>query len=328
MLPGFTPFIASTAVALRPQDVFATSIYTANGSSQTINNGIDIAGQGGLVWLKRRQVVDDHYWYDTVRGLSGANGYLSSNSTAAQQAYDQISSFNSNGFTDIGWVNGTLLASWSFRRAAKFFDVVAYTGNGTAGRKLSHGLGVAPGMIFVKKISGADAWFVHHRSLGATQVMNLNATDEAGPNSQIWNDTAPDAAEFTLGFNSGVNQSGANYIAYLFAHDTAADGLVQCGSYTGNGTTPGPLVNLGWQPQWLMFKQSSSGGNDWTIVDSQRATSNPREAALFANRNSVENNGSFAALDFLSNGFRPQTSDQNTNGLGETYIYIAIREPV
>lgn len=33
-------------------DVFSAYTYTGNGSTQTINNGIDLAGKGGLVGLR------------------------------------------------------------------------------------------------------------------------------------------------------------------------------------------------------------------------------------------------------------------------------------
>ena len=33
-------------------DVVSSYLYTGNGSTQTITNGIDLAGEGGLVWLK------------------------------------------------------------------------------------------------------------------------------------------------------------------------------------------------------------------------------------------------------------------------------------
>jgi len=36
------------------EDVFSTSLYTGTGTTQTITNGIDLSGKGGLVWLKTR----------------------------------------------------------------------------------------------------------------------------------------------------------------------------------------------------------------------------------------------------------------------------------
>ena len=37
------------------EDVFSTHLYTGNGSNGlAIDNGIDLAGEGGLVWMKGR----------------------------------------------------------------------------------------------------------------------------------------------------------------------------------------------------------------------------------------------------------------------------------
>jgi hypothetical protein len=48
---------AAGGEALAIEDVFSTYLYTGNGSTQTITNGIDLAGEGGLVWIKRRDIV-------------------------------------------------------------------------------------------------------------------------------------------------------------------------------------------------------------------------------------------------------------------------------
>jgi hypothetical protein len=205
-------------------DVFSTYLYTGNGSTQTINNGIDLAGKGGMVWFKGRSLTLNHGFYDTNRG---ATFYLASNTTAAQTTVSTgLTSFNSNGF-DIGAVsklnnNGAPFTSWTFRKAPKFFDVVTYTGNGVTGRQIAHSLGQEVGMIVVKKTSGADNWAVYHRSLGGTKGLYLNLTN-AEDVTALWNSTNPTASEFTVGTNTLVNASGATYVAYLFAHDPSAD---------------------------------------------------------------------------------------------------------
>ena len=33
-------------------DVFSTYVYTGNGGSNTINSGLDMSGEGGLLWIK------------------------------------------------------------------------------------------------------------------------------------------------------------------------------------------------------------------------------------------------------------------------------------
>ena len=58
------------APAVYIEDVFSTWLYTGNGTTQTITNGIDLAGKGGLVWLKGRSAVSDNNLFDTLRGIS------------------------------------------------------------------------------------------------------------------------------------------------------------------------------------------------------------------------------------------------------------------
>ena len=43
------------------EDVFSTFLYTGDGTSRSINNGIDLAGKGGLVWIKARAFGDGGY---------------------------------------------------------------------------------------------------------------------------------------------------------------------------------------------------------------------------------------------------------------------------
>ena len=124
--------------------LFSTHLYDGNGGTQTITNNINLSGKGGLVWTKRRDsnTNGDHTLYDTERG-TGTGGRLRSNNN--QQAYsptDAVTAFNNNGFS-IGAdasinTNSAEYVSWTFRKQPKFFDIVTYTGNGTAGRTISH----------------------------------------------------------------------------------------------------------------------------------------------------------------------------------------------
>jgi hypothetical protein len=108
------------------EDVFSTWLYTGNSSTQTITSGIDLAGKGGLVWLKARGDTYSHYLYDTTRPVNYALISNATNGSSLQS--DSLTAFNSNGFT-LGaraTVNfsGTTFASWTFREQPKFFDVV------------------------------------------------------------------------------------------------------------------------------------------------------------------------------------------------------------
>ena len=313
-------------------DVFSTYLYTGNGSTQTITNGIDLAGKGGLVWTKRRDTgitppnnANDHLFFDTLRGQN----VISSNTTSAQ--YDQGAGFTplSTGFSlstsasSAPNATGASLVSWTFRKAAKFFDVVTYTGNGVAGRQIAHSLGVAPGMIIVKKTNSTGQWCVYHRGLtSAAYTIFLNLTDSQTSDNAVWNSTAPTSSVFTVGDSTGVNNSGDTYVAYLFAHDTAADGIIQCGSFPANN---GQVINLGWEPQWLLYKDITSV-NNWRIADTMRGLTNlPGTNAytikqLMPNLSNAESDNSGPVL--TSTGFT-----WNQSQPGNTHIYMAIRRP-
>jgi hypothetical protein len=52
---------------LNVEDVFSTYLYKGNGSTQTISNGIDLDGEGGLVWIKCRNTVGSHILQNSER---------------------------------------------------------------------------------------------------------------------------------------------------------------------------------------------------------------------------------------------------------------------
>jgi hypothetical protein len=142
----------------------------------------------------------------------------------------------------------------------------------------------------------------------------------------------PTSTTFTLKAD-GTNTNGDTYVAYLFAHDTASDGLIQCGSYTGNSSTDGPEINLGWQPQWVMIKDTTGSQGSWVIFDTARGiVTSDVDPVLQANLSNAEYTGT-NYLDALSNGFKltvgggsyGTTQDTHVNYTGHTYIYIAIR---
>ena len=326
-----------TIVAITYSDeVFSTYLYTGNSSTQTIVNGIDLAGQGGMVWLKSRSSPN---WrnciFDTSRGVLKR---LATNNTDAQEYIPySLEQFNSNGFSlNSAWNENEpdkTYVSWTFRKAAKFFDIVTYTGNGVAGRQIAHSLGVAPGMITVKSLGapvngGADGfWFTYHRGLSSpgSGAVFLNSTD--GRNGTgAWNNTLPTADVFTIDDGGLTNISGRQYVAYLFAHDTAADGIIQCGSVTSNASGVIPITNLGWEPQFMLLKNITSAWN-WEIHDVLRGWSistNGNAAAKALNPNLINAEGSGnTSFTMTPTGFY-----SNANfGVNQTYIYMVIRRP-
>ena len=319
---------------LYAEDVFSTYLYDGNSSTNVITNGIDLAGEGGLVWGKSRDNAFSHMLIDTVRG--GDKGLSSNASSAEYDNNTMITSFNSNGFTLGSYLglnyNGDDVASWTFRKAEKFFDVVTYTGNGTAGRTVAHNLGSVPGMIVVKKTSGSAQWPVYHGSRGIGKELFLNKTDAETAYGDLWSGVT--STNFTVSNNNQVNNNGDTYVAYLFASDAGGFGddsdenIIKCGSYTGNGSIDGPTVTLGFEPQWIMIK-GASVSSDWTIFDIMRGLPvGENDTRLWANGAFTENNTQ-KFIDVQATGFKLQGQTSTaSNGSGSTYIYMAIRRPM
>ena len=330
MLSSKAMMAAPAAVPQYIEDVFSTWLYTGNDTLQTITNGIDLAGKGGMVWVKSRSLTTNNRITDTVRGATKS---LSSNLTDAQITENNGVNFTSSGFTvnDDSDYNASpnTYCSWTFREAPKFFDVVTYTGNGVAGRNIAHNLGSVPGMIIVKRTDVSGNWAVYHRSLTATKRIFLNQTEPQTITSVYWNDTAPTSTVFSLGTDSDVNASGSTYVAYLFAHDAGGFGeagdqnVVSCGTYNGNGSAAGRTITLGYEPQWLMIKNAAGTGN-WQIIDNMRGMPvGSADATLQANLSNAE-----SAVDYVSplaTGFQITSTSSQVNTGGEAYIYLAIR---
>lgn len=315
------------------EDVFSTYLYEGNGSTQTITNDIDLDGEGGLVWLKSRDLARNNNLYDTER-IGTWPKHLVSDSTAAEIDTERLSSFNSNGFSlsSSSAVNasGENYTSWTFRKAKKFCDVVTWTGNGTS-QTIAHALNSTIGSIFIKRIDSSFDWKVYHISLGTSQELELNQTGAAASTGGTV--TAVSDSSFTVGGGSGVNASGGSYVAYLFAHDAGGFGddgsesIIKCGSYTGNGQPEGPFIDLGFEPQWLLIKSATAAGN-WTMLDNMRGLTGETASTFFlrANDTNAEQGGGYARLS--PTGFNAMINSSYTNSNGVNYIYIAIRRPM
>ena len=325
---------AAGGAGLDVAEVFSTFLYKGNSGTQTITNGIDLT-EGGLVWSKNRG-SGSHSLMDTARG---GTKLLKSDTTGAEASYSGfITSFNSNGFAlgDSSQTNynNTPYASWTFRKAKKFFDIVTYSGNGASGRLIDHNLGSAPGMVVIKSSSTAGTyWSTYHRGLSSNNYILLNTAGAQAANGFT---RTVNSTQYELGPNwADENQNYRTYVAYLFAHndgdgDFGPDGdqdIISCGSYTGNGSATGPVVNLGWEPQWVMLKNTDGTGN-WVIFDKMRGIpTGSNDNVLYANKNFAENTSN-DYLDLNATGFQIKLSGSDVNSNGETYIYMAIRAPM
>ena len=317
------------------EDVFSTYLYTGNGTfsgeTQAISNGIDLAGEGGMVWIKNRTSAStDNCVSDTVRG--GTSNMIRTNSTATATGSGSNISFQSTGFTCLTSgtntnYTGENYCSWTFRKTKKFFDIVTWTGTGSA-MTINHNLGSAPGMIIMKKVNGSPGtgnWAVWHRGLptesGSQQYESnvlLNLTDANVAYGYLT--ATPTSSSFSVSSSFG---QASDYVAYLFAHDAGGfgtagtDNVISCGSFTGSSLT---TVTLGYEPQYVMLKYISAD-EEWIVADVMRGMSLTTDKYLAPNSSNAE-----ATYDFIeptATGFI--VKGLNTSG---TYIYMAIRRPM
>jgi len=318
------------------EDVFSTYLWDGNATARNIVNGIDLSTKGGLVWTKYRNATNSHRLYDTNRGAT--KQIFADLTNAEQVAAQSLTAFNTDGFslgTGQPNENTATAVGWTFAKQPKFFDVVTYTGNASS-RTIAHNLGSVPGTIIVKCTSESNQWVVYHRSLSTptSSYLKLNSTDGVVTgNTFIWDNTAPTSTVFSVGASGFTNNTGQSYVAYLFAHDaggfglTGTDNVISCGSYTGNGSTTGPIVNLGYEPQWILVKRASGGTSNWQIIDVMRGVTAAPGAvvsSLFPNLSDAENPAA-SAMGLNSTGFQITNGGTGVNASGSTYIYIAIR---
>jgi len=319
----------------KPSEYFNTKLYTGTGSSNAITG---VGFQPDWVWIKDRSSAQNHALYDAVRGVQ--KKISSSSSSAEATSTTELSAFGSDGFTVLtdGQVNGSgdNYASWNWKangsgvsntdgditstvsaNTTSGFSIVTYTGNSTAGATIGHGLGVAPEIVFYKATTAAFDWLVYSKALGATKELVLNST-AAGTTSTVFNDTDPTSTNLIVNTNAGNNSSSHSYVAYCFA---PKKGFSKFGSYVGNGNADGPFIYTGFKPSMVIYKRTD-GVEGWMIQDNRRPGYNPMGGNLFPNNTNAESTD--ARFDFLSNGFKARSGNQNTNA--STHIYMAFAE--
>ena len=120
------------------------------------------------------------------------------------------------GGTTSGLSGGTITpSSYSFNTTSKF-GIYKYTGNGSSGATVPHGLGAIPRLIIVKRLDTTGSWQVLGNGLGqsgATSYGILNSKSGFTSNSDRWNNTNPTTSLFSLGNSTEVNASGGTYVA-------------------------------------------------------------------------------------------------------------------
>ena len=323
-----------------------TGVHNGTASNITWKYGVNFTPD--IVWLKKRNDAKDHQIQDTSRGIGSLGGakqlYPNGNwaeSTNADTNY--FRSFDSGGFTlggndytngsnqtYVAWcwkVNGGTTSSNSDGDITSTVQVnddagisiVLYTTNGNNAARVGHGLATKPKAVLIKNRSASGSWHFMTTAIdGSFDDLILDSTSAKSDSSL----TPPNSTTF-------ASESGAasnTRVAYCF-HDV--DGYQKIGTYTGNGSANGPLVETGFEPAFLMIKNTgiSSAGSYWAIYDNKRTPSNPRTTILRANSNAGDFSADSLDIDFLSDGFQVKGTYDAVNDSGENFVYLAIAAP-
>ena len=300
-------------------DVFAIDTRTAaSGNVGSWSSGFvtDFA-------LKRRSNASGD-WQAAARVISGA--YLEPNNALGTQ----LDAYNEWDYMDgYGNANSSLADqySWMWKRVPRYFDVAYYIGSGSA-TTVAHNLEVVPEMMWIRKLEGGN-WIVYHKDVGNDKYMVLNSVNAPVSSSTYFNNTTPSTTTLTVGTNTLVNESGKNYLAFLFA--TRA-GISKVGTYSGDGTTNGSnVIDCGFSngAKFILIKAYNDNSNDmhWYIFDSVRGISISSDPWLELDNGNAEqsvgisvkpNNSGFAVVNTTTTGHA------TINKIGEIYIFYAV----
>jgi len=327
-------------ISFQPSDHFNTKIFTGNGSTQSITG---VGFEPSLTWIKNRDHANHNVLFDAVRGGSKV---IYANLANAEATASGVTAFDSDGFTlgndsdtnrntnshaSWNWLangqgssntDGSINTTYTSANTTSGFSIVKYTGTGS-NATVGHGLGAVPKMIIIKCLQQTHWWFVYHSAVGNTKKLNLNTTNDSGSASaNYWNNTTPTSSVFSVGTETGVNQSGQDYIAYCFAEKK---GFSAMGSYTGNGNADGSFIYTGFSPAFVIVKQTNASGESWKMYDNKRPGYNLVNNWLEPDDSQAEGTGS-NQIDMVSNGFKARATNTAMNASGSTYIFMAFAE--
>lgn len=354
---GYLPLNSATVrpkkVITKPNQYFAVTTYTGNGTAQTIN--VDM--KPDLIWIKERTESRSHGLYDTVRGSNKA--LLSNTSGGELTSTNRLSSINSDGFSvgsdtmtnkvsqdyvawtwraggssntfnvdDVGYATaaaagldeGTIDPTGASVGTKQGFSIISYTLSSATGTSTySHGLNQAPDMVWTKRTSAAQKWFCYFDVLGNNMHLNLDDTDAAA-SGLGFNSTSPTNSLITV--DNSFRGTG-DFVSYNWHN---VPGLQKFGKYKGNQNgVQGPFVELGFRPALIILKSSGFSAlaayQSWVMYDSKRPGYNTTNGSiLYANegyaegkRGNGDNDTYSENFVISSNGFRVQFDSGSYN---------------
>ena len=340
-------------LSFQPNKQFKPVQYTGNGS-----NNYQITSVGfkpGLIWGKNYGDATYNHWYaDEVRGFgSGSTDtpILNVNNTDAEFnrnvfgddgmlsngfELNDYSDSNGNGKSNIAYcwkfsgtsgtsnTDGSITSTVSVNTDAKM-SIVKWTGTGSAGATIGHGLGVKPAAAFIRRTNASSHLTVYNHVQGAQYKLYLDDTHALTDDTGFFNDVEPTTSVFTVGTEADTNASGGTHIGYFFAE---TKGFFRCGQYSGSNNSNGAFIHLGFKPAFIMFKNQGSSSERWAQYDKTRAGYNTQNNRLASNDNTAQG-AETDKLSFYSMGFKiTSNGDAHLNDSNSHQFFAWADEPM
>ena len=307
--------------------VFMPVATTANGATSiTANFPVDLS------IIKARANVYNWWWSDRLRGNQyaaylGTSRFLFSNTTDSEQIYTDttpgVMMASNTGIIDYAVLpSGYTGIYYNFQRAPSVFDVVCYAGTGSP-NNVTHNLQKIPELIIVKERNGVSRWWTLAANLSIPNILSLNTNNAVKTGSEFGSTQTITSTAFSVAPTNGwdTNDSGATYVAYLFA---SCPGVSKVGSYVGNGVDT--TIDCGFvDGARLVLIKSTSYAENWAIFDSARGYATASDPYLALDSSGAESLGNW--LLFRSEGFGVRSSSfpgGSLNVSGQSYIFLAI----
>jgi hypothetical protein len=268
----------------------------------------------------------DMAWYTSGQHYLGSRvvprGYL-----ATHQAGSLVGSTEENFTYPAGYgdwaTNQSSVPSYAFKRASGFFDVQGYYGGQS--ERVPHNLGVAPEMIWIKRLDSTYSgnWVVaceytsQKQHSGWPEPMYLNSSDGSFTGVRM----GYDADNFWTDSGSNPNSSSSNgqFIAFLWA---SLPGICDIGSYMGTGSDLNIDCGFTHGSRFVLIKRQDADG-DWMYFDTLRGISSSNSTIGTLNNSPyIGGTGTGSYIKPFADGF---TATSNLTGIdGAEYIYMAI----
>ena len=256
-------------------------------------------------------------------GITAYGGYFNNDSGKTSGAW----CWKANGGTTSTNTSGTITSTVQANTIAGF-SIITYSGNGTSGATVGHGLGAVPAMTMIKQRNATNAWNVWHQGNNAGDIDSFGELtgsaawyQNQGSNGPF--SSAPTSTALTLTAYGQVNSSTGTYVGYIWSE---IEGYSKFSKYTGNGNSDGPFIYTGFRPRLIFFK-NTSGTSGWTVVDTNvyptNTTNGPERIEWNSSSASVTGSSASRNMDILANGVKIRSSNSNINTNDSTYVFGA-----